>query len=43
MQHDVFDRWQWNLDIERGYTVRDAYQILTTQNSPLVDVMGDLI
>lgn len=43
LQPNVSDRWQWHPDIEGGYIVHEAYQILTTQVSPLVDVTRDLI
>ena len=31
VQTDVIDRWQWLPDTVGGYTVRGAYQILTTR------------
>jgi len=43
VQIDVSDRWQWLPDIMGGYTVRDAYQILTYQATPLIDVTGELV
>jgi len=43
LQSDISDRWQWNPDIQGGYTVSGAYQILTTPNDiPPVGV-NDLI
>jgi len=43
LQTDISDRWQWNPDIQGGYTVSGAYQILTTPNDiPPVGV-NDLI
>jgi len=43
LQTDVTDRWQWLPDIAGGYTVRGAYQILTTQVAPLRDETRDLV
>lgn len=40
---DVSDRWQWTPDIAGGYTVRGAYQILTFQAAPLINVTEDLV
>jgi len=40
---DVSDRWQWTPDIAGGYTVRGAYQILTFQGAPLINVTEDLV
>ncbi|MCI39717.1 heat-shock protein, partial [Trifolium medium] len=36
------DRWQWQLDPDQGYSVRGAYQILTSQDSVTLDVSQDL-
>ncbi|KAK2395676.1 hypothetical protein QL285_057389 [Trifolium repens] len=33
VQVAVPDRWQWRLDPALGYSVRDAYQLLTSQDS----------
>jgi hypothetical protein len=37
------DRWQWHPDIDSGYTVRGAYQLLTSQTSASLDDAGKLI
>ncbi|PNX58735.1 receptor-like protein kinase ANXUR2, partial [Trifolium pratense] len=29
LQDHVSDRWQWRADLDDGYTVRGAYQLLT--------------
>ncbi|GAU10297.1 hypothetical protein TSUD_420400, partial [Trifolium subterraneum] len=43
LQDQSFDVWHWRPDPIRGYSVREAYQILTShQSMPLADV-GDLI
>ncbi|MCI45078.1 cysteine-rich receptor-like protein kinase, partial [Trifolium medium] len=36
-------RWQWQLDPEQGYSVRGAYQLLTSQDSVTLDAGLDLI
>ncbi|GAU25959.1 hypothetical protein TSUD_373600 [Trifolium subterraneum] len=37
------DRWQWRPDLDRGYTVRGAYQLLTDQDVAPLDVVAGLI
>ncbi|MCI30645.1 70 kDa peptidyl-prolyl isomerase, partial [Trifolium medium] len=37
MQDHVSDRWQWQSDLDDGYTVRGAYQLLTTQDAVTLD------
>jgi hypothetical protein len=37
------DRWQWRLDPVSGYSVRDAYQLLTTQDSVTLGAAKDLL
>ncbi|MCI18479.1 hypothetical protein A2U01_0039633, partial [Trifolium medium] len=37
------DLWQWQPDPACGYSVRGAYQILTTQQLAPLDVVEDLI
>jgi hypothetical protein len=37
------DMWQWRPDPVVGYTVRDAYQILTSQDSVILGEAEDLI
>ncbi|MCI70357.1 hypothetical protein A2U01_0091620, partial [Trifolium medium] len=36
------DRWQWQPDPDRGYSVRGAYQLLTSQQPTALDVAEDL-
>jgi hypothetical protein len=36
-------RWQWRPDPVVGYTVHDAYQILTFQDSVILGEAGDLL
>ncbi|XP_045822022.1 uncharacterized protein LOC123914907 [Trifolium pratense] len=42
MDH-VSDRWQWRADLDDGYTVRGAYQLLTTQDAVTLDAVSGLI
>jgi len=35
LQQNVSDRWQWELDKDEGYKVRDAYHALTHTAAPL--------
>ncbi|MCI84315.1 hypothetical protein A2U01_0105592, partial [Trifolium medium] len=37
------DRWQWQRDPAKGYSVRDAYQLLTSQGAVTLDAAEDLI
>jgi hypothetical protein len=37
------DRWQWQPNPDRGYSVCGAYQLLTSQQSIVLDVAEDLI
>jgi hypothetical protein len=37
VQANIIDRWQWDPDIQNGYTVRGAYQILITPVSSTTD------
>jgi hypothetical protein len=37
------DRWQWVPDPATGYSVRDAYKILTSQDTVTLGAAGDLI
>ncbi|MCI04016.1 70 kDa peptidyl-prolyl isomerase, partial [Trifolium medium] len=37
------DRWQWQPDPDKGYTVRGAYQLLTSQVPSTIDEAEDLI
>jgi len=34
LQQNVSDRWQWELDKDEGYKVRDAYHALTHTAAP---------
>jgi hypothetical protein len=43
VQVDSPDRWQWRHDPASGYSVRDAYQILTSQDTPTIEAAGDLL
>ncbi|MCH94868.1 kinesin-like protein [Trifolium medium] len=43
MQAQSSDRWQWRPDSYKSYTVRDAYQILTSQDSVTLDDAEELI
>ncbi|PNX68374.1 helicase-like protein, partial [Trifolium pratense] len=39
----VPDRWQWQPDLDDVYTVRGAYQLLTSQDAVTLDAASDLI
>ncbi|CAJ2669290.1 unnamed protein product [Trifolium pratense] len=43
LQDHVSDRWQWRVDMEDGYTVRGAYQLLTSQDAVSLDAASGLI
>jgi len=43
LQPNVSDRWQWELDKNDGYKVRDAYQALTHMVAPTLDVTANLV
>ncbi|XP_045821746.1 uncharacterized protein LOC123914588 [Trifolium pratense] len=43
LQDHVSDRWQWQADLDDGYTIRGTYQILTTQDAVTLDVASGLI
>ncbi|CAJ2679782.1 unnamed protein product [Trifolium pratense] len=43
LQDHVSDRWQWRVDLDDGYTVRGAYQFLTTQDTVTLDAASGLI
>jgi hypothetical protein len=43
LQVQTADRWQWQPDPDRGYTVRGAYQILTSHASASMDDADKLI
>jgi len=43
VQTNVIDRWQWLPDTVGGYTVRRAYQILTTQTDHIGDDIAALV
>ena len=42
-QANILDRWQWDPDIHEGYTIRGAYQILTTQVSSTTEATRNLV
>ncbi|GAU50553.1 hypothetical protein TSUD_281270 [Trifolium subterraneum] len=43
LQAQFFDRWQWQPDPDKGYTVRGAYQLLTPQVTATMDEAEKLI
>jgi hypothetical protein len=43
MQVESLDRWQWRPDPAMGYSVHDAYQILTSQDSVTLGEAEDLL
>ncbi|MCI49454.1 70 kDa peptidyl-prolyl isomerase, partial [Trifolium medium] len=43
LQEQSSDSWQWQPDPDGGYTVRGAYQLLTSQDSVTLDVAEGLI
>ena len=43
LQSPVSDTWQWHPDIARGYSVRTGYQLLTSQEPPILDFSDNLI
>jgi hypothetical protein len=43
LQANVSDRWQWNPDIQGGYTVSGVYNILTTPTEPTEAGILDLV
>jgi hypothetical protein len=43
VQVDSPDRWHWRLDPVSGYSVRDAYQILTSQDAVTTRAADDLL
>jgi hypothetical protein len=43
LQVDSPDRWQWRLDPVTGYLVRDAYQMLTSQDAVNLGADEDLL
>jgi hypothetical protein len=43
LQVDISDRWQWLPDIVGGYSVRSAYHLLTSQDTPLLHTSENLI
>ncbi|CAJ2670838.1 unnamed protein product [Trifolium pratense] len=43
LQDHVPDRWQWQSDLDDVYTVRGAYQLLTTQDAIILDDASGLI
>jgi len=43
LQSDISDRWQWNSDIQGGYTVNGVYHILTMLNDPPTVGINDLV
>ena len=43
LQSNVPDRWQWELDKDDGYKVRDVYQALTHTAAPTLDTTANLV
>ncbi|GAU23620.1 hypothetical protein TSUD_386090 [Trifolium subterraneum] len=43
LQDHFSDRWQWQPDLDSGYTARGAYQLLTDQDVASLDVAASLI
>ncbi|KAK2418448.1 hypothetical protein QL285_040641 [Trifolium repens] len=43
LQDQSSDRWQWQPDPDTGYTVRGAYQLLTSQDSASMDAAAALV
>ncbi|KAK2360207.1 hypothetical protein QL285_085498 [Trifolium repens] len=43
LQVDSLDRWLWRPDPVSGYSVRDAYQLLTSQEAVILGVADDLL
>jgi hypothetical protein len=43
LQAQFRDMWLWWLDTDRGYSVRGAYQLLTSHPPNSLDVVADLI
>ncbi|GAU28621.1 hypothetical protein TSUD_55650 [Trifolium subterraneum] len=43
LQAHSLDRWLWRPDVDDGYTVRGAYQLLTAQDVVPLDAATDLI
>jgi len=43
LQSNVTDSWRWLLDPIGGYSVRGAYQLLTSQDNAHVETAADLI
>jgi len=43
LQVNVSDNWQWLPDVVGGYSVRSAYQVPTSQDSPTLHISESLI
>jgi hypothetical protein len=43
LHSNISDKWQWNPDIQGGYTVSGAYHILTTPTDPPTGGMIDFV
>ncbi|MCI35872.1 70 kDa peptidyl-prolyl isomerase, partial [Trifolium medium] len=43
LQPNISDQWLWRHDAGGGYSVKDAYRLLTTMDPPGVDAASDLI
>ncbi|MCH80856.1 70 kDa peptidyl-prolyl isomerase [Trifolium medium] len=42
-QPNISDQWLWRHEVGGGYSMRDAYHLLTTMDPPCVDTTPDLI
>jgi hypothetical protein len=42
LQPNITDYWRWLLDPSAGYTIRGAYELLTSQDTPQVAHAADL-
>ncbi|MCI79093.1 hypothetical protein A2U01_0100364, partial [Trifolium medium] len=43
LQAQSSDRWQWQRNPAKGYSIRDAYQLLTSQGAVTLDAAVYLI
>ncbi|MCI42532.1 hypothetical protein A2U01_0063769, partial [Trifolium medium] len=43
LQAQSSDRWQWQSDPDKRYSIRGAYQLLTSQDSIFLDTAAGLI
>jgi len=43
LQSDISDQWLWMHDLCDGYSVRGSYNLITSQDSHVVEATSDLI